>query len=200
MLGRPPALLLLETCSFGKVRPLVSLHVTWAGLTLLSGHSAGSSLLRVSGRTFAGAIGKRTLCMGSPRWQEVSPRSSRDCCLQRSFPKVGGEAEREVKRGSFQASLGQPWVCSGPAVYRSVSLSFQLFYCGEPPGLRGEWSHWASEGPPGGIGLDPWERGQGGADEGRRRGRCSGSGELGQGRGPSTRGGCALGTRLCGIG
>ena len=66
--------------------------------------------------------------MASSRWQEVSPRSSRGCCLQRSFPKVGGEAEREVKRGSFQASLGQPWVCSGPAVYRSVSLSFQLCF------------------------------------------------------------------------
>ena len=90
--------------------------------------------------------------MGSPRWQEVSPGSSRGCCLQRSCPKVGGEAEREVKRGSFQASLRQPWVCSGPAMYRSVSLSFQLCFIvgnhrdsgesghiGPQKGLLGDW-------------------------------------------------------------
>lgn len=117
------------------------------------------------------------------------------------LPKGGrGGRTRGKKRqlpGVLTPALGLLWPCH---VQKCEPLLPVVFYCGKPPGLRREWSHWASEGPPGGIGLDPWERGQGGTDEGREKGRCLGSGELGQGRGPSSREGCALGTRLCGIG
>ena len=74
------------------------------------------------------------------------------------LPKGGREAEREVKRGRFQAALHQPWVCSGPAMHRCVSRSFQLHFVVETTrtqervvtlGLRrASWGDW-----PGSLGM-----------------------------------------------
>lgn len=80
------------------------------------------------------------------------PRVFQGLLPAEKLPKGGrGGRTRGKKRqlpGVLTPALGLLWPCH---VQKCEPLLPVVFYCGKPPGLRREWSHWASEGPPGGL-------------------------------------------------